>query len=117
GLPHSNLRGGNLLLHALDNPCFLGFTTAQKEATRGFAKTIQALNYLQVIDSHDVNGAVLNVVLPVGQVAPIVTSTAQIFTFIETILEDAKTNLTDGCTAFYFPTGTGLTGFYTLATL
>ena len=115
-IPYSNIRGANLLLHALDNPSFVGFTTAQKEATRGFAKTIQALDYLQVIDSHDVNGAVLNVDLPVGQVAPIVTSTDQIFTFIETLLEDAKTNLTAGGTAFPFPLGTGFTGFDTPAT-
>ena len=115
-IPYSNIRGANLLLHALDNPSFVGFTAAQKEATRGFAKTIQALDYLQVIDSHDVNGAVLNVDLPLGQVAPIVTSTDQIFTFIETLLEDAKTNLTAGGTAFPFPLGTGFTGFDTPAT-
>jgi hypothetical protein len=115
-IPYSNIRGANLLLHALDNPSFVGFTTAQKEATRGFAKTIQALDYLQVIDSHDVNGAVLNVDLPLGQIAPIVTSTDQIFTFIETLLDDAKTHLTAGGTAFPFPLGTGFTGFDTPAT-
>src|SRR5438105_7355937 len=115
-IPYSNIRGANLLLHALDNPSFVGFTAAQKEATRGFAKTIQALDYLQVIDSHDVNGAVLNVDLPLGQVAPIVTSTDQIFTFIETLLDDAKTNLTAGGTAFPFKLGTGFTGFDTPST-
>jgi hypothetical protein len=115
-LPYSNIRGANLLLHALDNPSFVGFTTAQKEATRGFAKTIQALDYLQVVDSHDANGAVLNVDLPLGQVAPIVTSTDQIFTFIETLLDDAKTSLTAGGTAFPFPLGSGFTGFDTPAT-
>ncbi|TMB10478.1 MAG: RagB/SusD family nutrient uptake outer membrane protein [Deltaproteobacteria bacterium] len=115
-IPYSNIRGANLLLHALDNPSFVGFTAAQKEATRGFAKTIQALDYLQVVDAHDVNGAVLNVDLPLGQVAPIVTSTDQIFTFIETLLDDAKTSLTAGGTAFPFPLGTGFTGFDTPAT-
>jgi len=112
-IPYSNIRGANLLLNALD---FVGFTAAQKEATRGFAKTIQALDYLQVVDAHDVNGAVLNVDLPLGQVAPIVTSIDQIFTFIETLLDDAKTSLTAGGTAFPFPLGTGFTGFDTPAT-
>src|SRR5437016_164814 len=115
-IPYSNIRGANLLLHALDNPSFVGFTAAQKEATRGFAKTIQALDYLQVVDAHDVNGAVLNVDLPLGQVAPIVTSTDQIFTFIETLLDDAKTSLLAGGTAFPFPLGTGFSGFDTPAT-
>src|SRR5438876_1820697 len=112
-IPYSNIRGANLLLHALDNPSFVGFTAAQKEATRGFAKTIQALDYLQVIDSHDVNGAVLNVDLPLGQVAPIVTSTDQIFTFIENLLDDAKTRLSAGGATFPFPLGTGFAGFDT----
>ena len=58
-IPYSNIRGANLLLHALDNPALIGLTDAQKEATRGFAKTIQALDYLQVLDAHDVNGVVL----------------------------------------------------------
>src|SRR3989440_256368 len=115
-IPYSNIRGANLLLHALDNPSFVGFTAAQKEATRGFAKTIQALDHHQVIDSHAVNGAVVNVNLAVGQVAPIVTSTEQIFTFIDTLLDNAKTNLTAGGTAFPFPLGTGFTGFDTPAT-
>jgi starch-binding outer membrane protein, SusD/RagB family len=112
-IPYSNIRGANLLLHALDNPSFVGFTAAQKEATRGFAKTIQALDYLQVVDAHDVNGAVLNVDIPLGQVAPIVTSTDQIFTFIEGLLDDAKTSLSAGGTTFPFPLGTGFTGFDT----
>src|SRR5207302_8884184 len=60
--------------------------------------------------------AVPNVDLPVRQVAPIVTSTDQIFTFVETLLEDAETNLTAGGTAFPFPLGTGFTGFDTPAT-
>jgi starch-binding outer membrane protein, SusD/RagB family len=112
-IPYSNIRGANLLLHALDNPSFVGFTAAQKAATRGFAKTIQALDYLQVFDSHYTNGAVLDVDLPLGQVAPIVTSTDQILTFIETLLDDAKTSLTAGGTAFPFPLSTGFTGFDT----
>src|SRR2546425_61470 len=45
-----------------------------------------------------------------------VTSIDQIFTFIETLLDDAKTSLTAGGTAFPFPLGTGFTGFDTPAT-
>src|SRR5438552_14329328 len=74
-IPYSNIRGANLLLHALDNPALIGLTDAQKEATRGFAKTIQALDYLQVLDAHDVNGVVLDVDHPLGDSpGPIVTS-------------------------------------------
>src|SRR5436305_2992349 len=73
-IPYANIRGGNLLLHALDNPALSGFSAEQKEATRGFAKTIQALDYLQVVDAHDTNGVVLDVDHPVGSApGPIVT--------------------------------------------
>src|SRR5207249_8577993 len=39
-LPYANIRNANLLLHALD--VVMGMTDAQKEATRGFAETLQA---------------------------------------------------------------------------
>src|SRR2546427_12864392 len=57
-IPYSNIRGANLLLHALDNPSFVGFTAAQKEATRGFAKTIQALDYFLNVKAPAENCAV-----------------------------------------------------------
>jgi len=112
--PYSNIRSGNLLLHALDDPSLTGLTDAEKEATRGFAKTIQAYDYLQVIDSHDVNGAVLMVDVPLGtEPGPIVTSTDQVFTFIEGLLDDAQMHLAKGGTAFPFALGTGFAGFDT----
>jgi hypothetical protein len=85
----------------------VGFTAAQKEATRGFAKRIQALDYLQVVDGDDTNGAALDVDIPLGQTAPIVTSTDQIF---ENLLDDAKNRLAAGGATFPFPLGTGFTG-------
>ncbi len=116
-IPYSNIRGANLLLHALDNPALIGLTDAQKEATRGFAKTIQAVDYLQVIDSHDVNGVVLDVDHPLGDpAAPIVTSLDTAYTFVEALLDDAQTHLAAGGTAFPFKLGTGFTGFDTPAT-
>jgi hypothetical protein len=115
-IPYSNIRGANLLLNALDNPVLVGLTDAQKQALRGFAKTIQALDYLQVINSHDVNGAALDVNQPIGTPSTIVTDKDAIYTFIEKLLDDGKTSLAAGGTAFPFPLGAGFAGFDTPAT-
>jgi hypothetical protein len=116
-LPYANIRGANLLLHALDNPALVAMTDAQKEAMRGFAKTIQALDYLQVVDAHDVNGVVLDVDHDLGATpAPIVTSLDQIYTSIEALLDDARTHLLAGGAAFPFQLGSGFAGFDTPAT-
>lgn len=116
-IPYANIRGANLLLHALDNPALVGLTDAQKESMRGFAKTIQALDYLQVIASHDVNGVVLDVDHPLGDPpGPIVTSLDTAYTFVEALLDNAQTHLAAGGTAFPFRLGTGFTGFDTPAT-
>lgn len=117
-IPYANIRGANLLLAALDNPALAGLSTEQKEALRGFAKTIQALDYLQVYDSHYVNGVVLDVNKPLGSApGPIVTDTNAVLGFIETLLDAAKTHLTAaGSTAFPFPLGSGFTGFDTPGT-
>jgi hypothetical protein len=116
-IPYANIRGANLLLRALDNPALVGMTDAQKQAARGFAKTIKAVDYLQVFNSHYTNGMVLDVDHPLGA-APgaIVTSTDTILSFIEALLDDAQTNLAAGGTAFSFKLGTGFAGFDTPAT-
>jgi hypothetical protein len=70
-----------------------------------------------VADAHDVSGAVLSVDTPIGTPSTIVTSTDQIYTFIEGLLDSAQTNLLAGGTAFPFPLGSalenGFTGFDT----
>jgi hypothetical protein len=133
-IPFANIRGANLLLGALDNPVLVGLTDAQKEAVRGFAKTIQAIDYLQVADAHDASaascadvvatastnicGMVLDVNHPIDSAPPAyVSSNDTIYTFIEALLDDAQTHLTAaGATAFPFKLGTGFAGFDTPAT-
>src|SRR6266508_4773299 len=53
--PYRNIRNGNLELAALTKVPLV--TDAEKEAIRGFTQTIQALDYLQVINTRDANGA------------------------------------------------------------
>ena len=53
----SNIRAANIVLNALDNSALTDMVAADKEATRGFVQTIQALDFLEVINTRDTIGA------------------------------------------------------------
>jgi len=109
---YANLRNANLLLDALPN--VNGLTDPEKESIRGFAKTMMALDFLKVINTHDVNGAPIDVDLPIGQLAPIVSKDA-VFTRIALLLDQAQGHLLAASPAFPFPLGNGFTSFNTPA--
>jgi hypothetical protein len=112
--PYRNIRNANLVLGAVEG--VLGMTAEQKAAVRGFAKTIQALDYLNVINTRDDLGAPLDVNIdPVGEPAPIV-SKAEIFNHISTLLDQGLTDLQAGGTVFPFRLSPGFAGFDTPAT-
>jgi hypothetical protein len=103
--PYANIRNANTLLSALET--VVGMTDAQKSATRGFAHTIQALDYLYVINTRDTYGAPLEVSgPPTGTPAPIV-SKADIFAHISTLLDQGFTELNAGGAAFPFTLSPG----------
>ncbi len=112
--PYRNIRNANLLLGAAE--AVVGLTAAQKSAVTGFAKTIQALDYLNVINTRDDLGAPLDVNIdPVGDPAPIATK-AEVFAHIVALLDDGLADLQAGGTAFPFSLSPGFTGFNTPAT-
>jgi hypothetical protein len=113
-LPYRNIRGANILLGAVD--VVVGMSPAEKEAVRGFAKTIQGLDYLYVINTRDDLGAPLDVNrAPTGEPAPLATK-AEIFAHIATLLDEGFTHLQAGGSAFPFVLTSGFTGFATPAT-
>lgn len=114
-LRYANIRLGNTVLTALGKVA--GLTDPEKEAIRGFVKTIQAHDLLMVINTRDVNGAPIDVdIAATGAPAPIATK-AQVFARIVQLLDDGRTNLTTaGATSFPFSLGPGFTGFSTPAT-
>ena len=111
-VPYANIRNANLLLDSL--PKVDGLTDGEKESMRGFAKTMMALDFLKIINTRDVNGAPIDVDLPVGQLAPIVGKDA-VFTRIALLLDQAQAHLAAASPAFPFPLGNGLTSFSTPA--
>src|SRR5687768_3842539 len=112
--PYRNIRNANILLGVVDD--VVGLTDAQKSAVKGFAKTIQALDYLHVINTRDDLGAPLDVnINPTGDPAPVVAK-AEIFAHISSLLDEGMTDLQAGGTAFPFALSPGFAGFSTPAT-
>lgn len=111
-----NLRLGNIILNALDNPSLTGFSNAELEAIRGFTRTIQALDLLLVINTRDVNGAVVDVNVPIGELPGPIVGKAAVFDRIVMLLDDAQANLQAGGDAFPFTLTSGFDGFDTPAT-
>jgi hypothetical protein len=110
---YANIRGANLLLQALEN--VEGFSAAEQEAIRGWAKTWQALDFLLVINTRDVNGAPIAVEGDVNVPAPF-ASKAAVFAHIVALLDQGRTHLQAGGSAFPFSIGRGLGEFDTPAT-
>lgn len=114
--PYADIRIGNILLRALTRLPSTAMTTEEVEATTGFVQTIQALDFLQVINTRDDLGAPIAVDIdPTGAPAPIVTKT-EVFTHITNLLDSAQTHLQAGGAALPFPLSSGFTGFTTPAT-
>lgn len=112
--PYRNIRNANILLQAVD--AVEGLSTEEKEAVRGFAKTIQAMDYLYVINTRDTYGAPIDVSGdPTGPPAPIATK-AQVFAHIATLLDEARTHLqAAGSSPFPFTLTSGFAAFDTPA--
>ena len=116
---YENIRNANILLNALEvlpDDAAVGMTATEKEATRGFAKTIQALDFLLVINTRHTNGAPIDVNRPIeGEPAPI-ESPEVVLAHVVTLLEEAQGHLQNSGAAFPFPLSDGFTGFDTPAT-
>lgn len=113
-LRYRNIRLGNSILAALGPVA--GLTAEQKEAMRGFVKTIQAHDLLMVVNTRDDLGAPIDVdIEPTGAPAAIATK-AQVFARIVSLLDEGAAHLSAGGSAFPLSLGPGFAGFSTPAT-
>jgi hypothetical protein len=112
--PYRNIRNANLLLGAVEKVDLL--SAAQKSAVQGFAKTIQALDFLNVINTRDDLGAPLDVNIGPTDAPAAIVGKAAVFAHIATLLDDGLVALNAGGTAFPFQLSSGFAGFDTPAT-
>jgi starch-binding outer membrane protein, SusD/RagB family len=111
---YTTIRGGNLILAVL--PTAAELTAEEQSATSGYVKTIQALNYLMVLNSHTEDSIpIVTDTSVTAPAAPFQTRTA-VFAHVVTLLEEAKAELLAGGAAFPFPLPSGFTNFDAPAT-
>jgi hypothetical protein len=113
--PYANIRLANVILHATDKVPSNQLDDQAKAAIRGFVHTMQALSFLQIIVTHDTNGAVIDTDRDISQsLAPIVGK-AEVYAHIVSLLDGAVPDLTAGGDAFPFALSDGYAGFTTPA--
>ena len=109
--PYANIWLANQIIHALDKVPDEGLDAADKSAVKGFVHTIMALNLLQVIVTHDTNGAVIDADHPLGAPLGPIASKPMVYAAIIKLLDDAVRELDAGGDAFPFLLSDGFAGF------
>ena len=114
--PYRNIRNANLLLDAVENAEEGVLSSEEKAATRGFAKTIQAYDFLNIYVTRFRFGAPIDVGGdPTEEPAPIV-SQSELGDHVATLLDQGRSDLEDaGGVDFAFSLTSGLTDFNTPA--
>lgn len=109
--PYRNIRGANALLTYAPTSAVL--SAAEKNAVAGFARTMQALDFLNVIVGHTQDSIPIDVgTSPTAPPAPFVTQAAA-YDHIERLLDSAQTDLQNGGASFPFELASGFADFAT----
>lgn len=112
--PYANIRLANTVLKAVDKVAEL--SSEEKASIRGFAKTIKALDLLEVAVTRDDIGAVIDTDHPVGaKLGPIVDKPAVLAEIVR-LLDEGNADLAAAGDEFPFAFGRGYAGFDTPAT-
>lgn len=107
--PYRNIRTANELLRYIDGASEL--SADEISATKGYARTLQALDFMNVLVSHTQDSIPIDVGTdPAAPPAPFVSNAAA-WAYVETLLDNALTELQAGGTAFPFPLSGGFAGF------
>jgi hypothetical protein len=106
------IRGGNFILSVL--PTASELTDAEKSATSGWVKTMQAFHYLLILSSHIQDSIPIVTGTELFDLAPFSTNAAA-YDNVVTMLEQAKAELQAGGLAFPFTLPAGFAGFNTPA--
>jgi len=116
GVPYANIRLANVTLHALDKVPDEELSAANKQGIRGFIHTIMALDLMQVVVTHDTNGAVIDTDRDLTQSLGAIVSKDMANAKIAQLLDDATAELDAGDDTFPFLLSSGFDGFDTPAT-
>jgi hypothetical protein len=107
---YRTVRSAQVLVRGIDAS---NFSDADKAATRGFARTMQALQYQRLIEMKDTLGIPIN--LGTGALDPIRCKPA-VLAYISALLDSADADLAAGGAAFPFALSRGFSDFGTFDT-
>ena len=107
------IRQGHVLITALD--AAEGLSDQEKEATRGFAKTLMAVSFIRLNNTFDDSGLPIDVDIPTDADPAPVVSNAEVKTHIIKLLEEGNTHLSSGGSDFPFALTSGFADFTTVA--
>jgi hypothetical protein len=112
--PYRNVRHANLILASLGQVS--GLTEAEEEGIRGFTKTIQAYDFLNIILTRDRFGAPIEVDRDPTDADPApFASKEAVYAHVVQLLDDGRTHLQGAGTSFVFSLHEGLDAFDTPA--
>jgi hypothetical protein len=108
---YTAIRAENNLLLALPTGTTTEFTTAELNATRGFIRTMKALDYWRIIEMHDTVGATIQTDDPAAVTD--VKCKATVLAYIASLLDSANADFTaaGATTELPFTLPTGFTAF------
>lgn len=109
--PYRNIRGANTLIKYA--PTSADLTPEEMNGVLGFARTVQAVDFLNILVAHTQDSIPIDVGIdPTAQPAPFVTQVAA-YDHIERLLDSAQTELQAAGSAFPFDISGGYAGFDT----
>ena len=111
---YAAIRGGNLILAVL--PTASALSAEEQSALSGYVKTIQALNYLMIVNSHTQDSIPIVTDTSVIATPAAFSTNAQAFDYLIGLLETGKAELTTGGATFPFLLPQGFRNFNTPAT-
>jgi starch-binding outer membrane protein, SusD/RagB family len=119
---YRNIYQGAVILEAIGkvpesaSPTPATFTAQQKESIRGFVKTVIAIELLSQIRIRDVAGIMVDFTADPSAPLGAIVNKQTALTRISALLDEAKTHLLAGGTAFPFTLHSGFAGFNTPTT-
>jgi len=107
---YATIRLANEVLHGLDQTA--AFTDQEKEVIRGFAKLMQASEFIKLISAFDASGLPIDVDRPPsGEELPPIATKDQVYARIVQLLNEATTHLGAGGSSVPFTLPAGFAAF------
>jgi hypothetical protein len=111
-----DVRAANTLLALIPSAAPSELTDAQKSATRGFTRTMKALDVYHILETRDSLGVAIDVDKPLGEALAPMVCKPKVLAYISALLDTAYTDLQAGGSAFPFKLPPGFNGFTAPAT-